>query len=183
MDESKIIFNKDGLQFMKSDKINYKLNFQVENKNIKLFNIIDFSLIKLIYELNPDIYEKINTEIVNDNEIVLTLLIKHFFEDLGLPQRFVFLHIQKFVENNKITFISSSVNNYRPFCVPKEAEILNITTMTIICENITAHKMHFDYHILLNENVEMPEFAENIIGQIIHKIFKRVKQFIENVRI
>ena len=68
MDESKILFNKDGLQFIKLTKNTYKLQFQMENNTMDLSKIIDFSLIKLIYDLNPDIYEKVNVEKHNENE-------------------------------------------------------------------------------------------------------------------
>jgi hypothetical protein len=182
MDESKILFNKDGLQFIKLTKNTYKLQFQMENNTMDLSKIIDFSLIKLIYDLNPDIYEKVNVEKQNENEVIVTLLLKHFFEDLGLSQRFIFLHIQKFIENNKITFISSSIANYRPDGLPRDSELLDIKSMNTVCEVITPHKILFHFHIILNENLEVIEFVENLIGKIIYKIFNRVKQFIENVR-
>ena len=54
--------------------------------------------------------------------------------------------------------------------------------MTTVCEVITQHKIQFNFHIILNENLEVIEFVENLIGKIIYKIFNRVKQFIENVR-
>jgi hypothetical protein len=86
----------------------------MENKNIVMSEIIDFNLIKLIYDLNPDVYEKVSIEKVNDNEVILTLLIKHFFEDLGLPQRFSFIHMIKIIEDTQISFVGQSIKSHKP---------------------------------------------------------------------
>jgi len=181
MDSEIILFNNDGLKFVKLDKNIYSLQFYIKNNNIYLPNIIDFSLLKLIYELNPDIYEYINTENHKENEKIATILMKHFFEDLGISQRFLLLHIQKIIEPNKITFVSSSIRNFKPDCLPKESELLDIKTMKTICEIENPHKIKFHFNIILNDHIIVPEFVENIIGKVIHKIFIRVKQFIENV--
>ena len=68
--DSKIIYEKDGMIFTKIDDKKYCLTFSMENKNILIANIIDFSLFKLIYELNGDIYESVNLTKINENEAV-----------------------------------------------------------------------------------------------------------------
>ena len=82
MDLAVTLFDKDGFKFSCLKKNHYSLTFSMENNKIVLSKIIDFNLIKLIYDLNPDVYEKVNIEKINDNEVILTLLMKHFFEDL-----------------------------------------------------------------------------------------------------
>jgi len=37
--------------------------------------------------------------------------------------------------------------------------------------------------VLFEDYVKIPQFAEKMVGLILNKIFKRVKQFIENVRV
>ena len=67
------------------NKINvgeYNISFYLENNNIQLDNIIDFHLIKLLYELNQDIYEKIELKIVNDTQAIFLAINKHLFQDL-----------------------------------------------------------------------------------------------------
>jgi hypothetical protein len=66
--------------------------------------------------------------------------------------------------------------------MPDDAEILNMDNFNVICEIINSHKILFNFTIIFNENVNVPNFAEKIIGQIINKIFNRLKQFIENIR-
>jgi hypothetical protein len=47
---------------------------------------------------------------------------------------------------------------------------------------MTDHAIAFNFNILFNPDINIPPFAEKMVGIIINKIFKRVKQFIENVR-
>jgi hypothetical protein len=51
MGDFDILYSKDGFTFAKNSKNNYSLTFQMENKSIILSKIIDFSLVKLIYDL------------------------------------------------------------------------------------------------------------------------------------
>jgi hypothetical protein len=155
----------------------------MENHHIILANIIDFNLIKLIYDLNSDIYEKVILDKINDDEAVATLLMKHFFEDLGLPQRFSFLHIKKIVEERRIIFVSQSIRSHKPEGMPEEAELMAINDLTSICNIVTPHKINFSFNIVFDPIMNIPPFAEKMVGLILFKIFKRVKQFIENVRL
>jgi hypothetical protein len=181
--DSEILFEKDGLKFIKIKKNTYNLVFSMENNNIILSKIIDFNLVNLIYELNKDIYEKVNVKKINENEIIVNFLIKHFFEDLGLPQRFSYIYMKKKMETNKIVFESQTIRGERPPGMPDDAELLNMEKINTECLIITPHKIVFNVNIIFDDNVNIPSFAEKMVGVIINKIFKRVKQFIENVRI
>jgi hypothetical protein len=182
MDSENILFNKDGFTFVCVKKNHYKLQFNMENKNIILSKIIDFSLIKLIYDLNPDVYEKVNIERLNENEVITTLLMKHLFEDLGLPQRFSHVHMIKTIEEGKIVFNSQSIKDQRPEGMPDDAELMAIQQLNCTCNIITNHNINFSVNVIFEPNMNVPPFAEKLVGMILHKIFKRVKLFIENVR-
>jgi len=181
MEKEHLIFKKESLQFIRLDKNKYKLTFLMENKNILISSIIDFTLIKLICELNSDIYEKYSIENINNNEIICTLLMKNFFEDLGFLQNYSHLHIQKFYEEKKVIFKSHSIHSEKPDTIPDDAELLSIKEMTNICEIITPHIIHFSFYINFEQNVNIPNFAEKMVGIVLNKIFNRVKQFIENI--
>ena len=62
------ILNKDGVKFSRIKKNYYTLEFTIENPNLVLSKIIDFSLFKLIQDLNPDIYDKIEIQRINERE-------------------------------------------------------------------------------------------------------------------
>ena len=178
-----ILFNKEGFIFSRIKKNQYKLEFAIENKNIIISKVIDLNLIKLIYDLNPDVYEKVELEKLNDFEAFACLLLKHFFEDLGLSQKYCFIHIQKTIEERKIIFKSQSIKTHRPEWIPSDAEQMNIQDFISVCDIITPHYVNFTFNVLFDPNYNIPSFAEKMVGNILFKIFKRVKQFIENVRI
>ena len=66
--------------------------------------------------------------------------------------------------------------------ISSNAELLNITNSTLNCEIITPHKINIECNFLL-EHINIPEIVEKLIGIILYKIFKRLKQFIEIIKI
>jgi hypothetical protein len=182
MSQEQILLNKDGLVLKKTNKNHYNLEFDLMNKHIVLPKILDFSIVKLVYDLNKDVYEKVNLEKINDNEAIITILLKHFFEDLGLPQKFSHVHITKYVEDDKIVFKNESIRTSRPEYIPENAELVLIKNMTTTCSIISDHHIKQNINIMLDNNMPIPQFMEKMFVAILNKMFKRVKQFIENIR-
>jgi hypothetical protein len=180
--DSKILYEKDGMKFTKLENKKYCLDFSMENKNINMANIVDFSLIKLVYDLNGDIYESVDLQKLSENQSTVTLLMKHLFEDLGLPQSYSYLHMTKTMDNNQIIFRSQTIHSEIPPGIPNDAKLMAMKENIGICELVTPDKVDFSFTVLFEDYVEIPIFAEKMIGLILNKIFKRVKQFIENFR-
>ena len=90
----------------------------------------------------------VNIEQLNDSEAIITLLMKHFFEDLGLPQRFSYMYMKKTVEERKITFMSESIKSHRPPNMPQDAELMVIENMICIFDIITPYKVNFSCNII-----------------------------------
>ena len=179
----KVLFEKDNMKFTKITDKKYCMTFSMENHNIILANAIDINLIKLIYDLNPDVYESVLLEKINDDESVVTLLLRNFFEDLGLPQKYSYLRVKKTFSNNTIIFNSQSIKSDRPTNIPASAERVAMKENIGLCEIITPHKVNFSFTVIFEDNIIIPSFMEKMIGVILNKIFKRVKQFIENITI
>ena len=177
------LYSKEGFLFIKNEKNNYSLSFEIENTHIILPKIIDFNLVKLIYDLNNDIYEKVNLQIINENEATINLLMKHLFEDLGLPQSFSYVHLKKINRGNTITFESQTIKSERPAGMPVDAELMPIKNMICDFNIITPYKVQFTCNIQFEHTMIVPSIAEKLVGLILYKIFNRVKQFIENVRV
>ena len=91
--ESAVIINKDGFQIKKQSKNQYSVSFSLENTKIRIPEIINFDFIKIIYELSPDLFETTSLEKINDTEAILVLLVKPLFEDLGVSQKYLKLHM------------------------------------------------------------------------------------------
>jgi len=181
MDLEVDLFIKDDFKFSRLKKNQYTIEFTIENNNINISKIIDFNLIQLIYELNPDIYENVNIQKLNDNEIIATLLLKHFFEDLGLSQKFLFIHLKKNIEDKNVIFKSTTIKNNKPEGIPEEAELIIIKELINSFYTITPHKVKMINNIIFDPLMIIPILTEKMIGTILHKMFKRVKQFIENI--
>ena len=167
----------------------YNISFYLENNNIQLDNIIDFHLIKLLYELNQDIYEKIELKIVNDTQAILLAINKHLFQDLGISQKYTHLNIIKKKQGtSKIIFDLQTVNPNSTelsmsHLIPEKAEQLPIEQFIIVCNVINQNKIEFRINFKLDiDTIELPDFVENALCKIFIKMFKRVKQFIENIR-
>ena len=178
-----IILNKDGFKITKCATNNYKLHFHLENNNIYIEKIIDFPLIKLVYDLNPDVYEQTTIEKISDTQAKITLLLKHFFEDLGMPQRYSYVHMTKHVARNNITFITKSITTEKPHGMPADSELMPIQDLVASFDIETLHMTAVTLDIWFDKRFNVPVFAEKIIIQILFKVFKRVKQFIENIAI
>ena len=52
---------------------------------------------KSYYEKNKDIYEKTDLIILNENEAEILFIMKNLFPDLGLPQRYAYLKVNKLI--------------------------------------------------------------------------------------
>jgi hypothetical protein len=182
---STVLFNKNGLTFIKKNNTEFTLEFSLENEKIILYKIIDFDLIKLIYDLNSDIYEKIYYNKINDTTVELVSIVKHLFKDLGLPQRFTHLSINKSIIENNILFKAKSIYDNSNFNeIPKNAEQIPIENIIIKCNNINDHKVHFEVTIHLKPNkINIPPYIEKMVAVLWGKIFNRLKQFIENIRV
>ena len=63
---------------------NYRLTTTIENKNISVTDLLDFRLINLMYQTNLDNFEKIYTNILNENEATVFLRMVHFFKNFGI---------------------------------------------------------------------------------------------------
>lgn len=182
MTDHVVLYSKEGFVFSKNQKNNYSLTFEMENNHIILAKIIDFNLVKLMYDLNNDIYEKVNLKIINENEATINLLLKHLFEDLGFLQSFSYVHVKKISEENNISFDAQTIKSQTPEGMPENAELIPIRNMNCNCHIITQHKINFTFNVIFENHILIPQVLEKIVGLILYKIFNRLKLFIENVR-
>jgi len=167
----------------------YNIKFYLENNNIHLAKTIDFNLIKLLYELNQDIYEKIDLKIFNDTQATILAINKHLFQDLGISQKYSHLKISKYIlGSGKIIFDLQTLKtnpseHSMSHLIPEKAEQLPIKQFTISCNVINQHKIEFGIDFKIDiDTIELPVFVENALCKIFIKMFKRVKQFIENIQ-
>lgn len=183
-DAFEMIHNKDGTAIFKLADGCFRIGFSIVNKNTMLNSILNFDLMKLVHDLNKDICEKMELQKLDDSYAIMTLLIKNFFEDLGIPQKFSCLQIHKQVFNEQETeFIFSTFTNYKPSWLPSDLELAYIDKMTLRCFCENPHQVNFDCMIKFPNNQNLPAFVQKMSVMIVHKIINRLKQFIENVNV
>ena len=184
---TKIISDKNGMKLVRKPNNEFNFVCTIENKHIYLDKIINFELIKLIFEINNDIYEKVIMNKIDDNNAEFIFIMKHFFADIGLPQRYYHFMMKKNfnVNENKIVFTSETINRNKPDFIGKDIEFLPINNMIYECQftSLQRDKMLFSALISFDKNLSIPEYVEKVVGLIVNKIFIRVKQFIEIYRI
>jgi len=182
--EQKIIHQKNGIVIKLLYKNKYELSFEIENNNIILKKLLNFQLMRIIYEVNKDIFDDFSLDIYSDNEADIYLSFKHFFEDLGFPKRYSLLHVNMHNDTNSVIFTANTIYNTplknTNYNVNVNSTILPIDNLQITCNIVTAHKIKIVNVITFNTSFEIPGFVEKMSVQIFNKIFLRIKQFIEN---
>lgn len=197
INQPKTLLQKDGMKFVKLSTNQFDLSFTLKNEHIRMPEVIDFNLIQLIYKLNPDIYEQSLVQPLTSNEgegegeeensCCITLLMRHFFEDLGLPQKYSHMKMKREMDfhNNTIHFTSSSsmpTSYSKPDFVPSDAELVPIVHFDIMVHCLSQHVCEFHCLLQLDNKFKMMPFMEKTIGIIVHKVFSRGREFIENIR-
>jgi hypothetical protein len=179
MTESKIIFTKNDINIEKKDN-NYHLLVSLANPNIYIPKLIDFSLLDIFYALNKDIFDDYKMTIHNDNKATIYFLFKHYYADLGITQKYVYLNV--FIEKNQtdIQFKCSTIDSHKPYNLPKGVELLLFNNIDVNCNIITQHNVELSSIMILNSKFIIPEFLEKFSMTMFSKIILRIKQFIEN---
>jgi hypothetical protein len=173
---------ENTLLFTKMGRNQYGLAFSLENNNLYLPAIVNLDFIKVIYSLSPEIFSSIHLEKINDNEGVLLILVKPLFEDFGIVQRFMYLHVKCIQSGNTIIIESQTIRDVRPTGVPTDAELINIDSFTNDFTFHSPHKMDIVNRIILGTDVVIPPFIDKIVQSLVTKIFRRVKQFVETAK-
>jgi len=182
LNNGELIMDNNGIKIFRKAKNNYKITFFFENRCIDISKIIDFSLFQILYELNTDIFEYCNIEKDSTNTNAnITLLIKNIFEDIGINQQVSYINIQKHVTPQKITFISNTIKDHHPRNIPTHIELLDVNKFICECDIVSLHRANFTIDMIIDNSHNLQSVIEKTSKLIFKKIFKRIKQFIENI--
>ena len=161
----KVFFEKENIRMSKTPEDEYHIQCIIENNKLFLEKIIDFDLLKLIYDLNVDVYEKTELHKINESEANILFIMKNLFPDLGMPQRFAYLKVRKIVEKypdtektqktqktKKIIFQSEFILDengqmMKPTHLPQDVYPLPIEYLETECLFLSDHKIHISNKI------------------------------------
>ena len=185
-DDFKVITDKDGIRFLKSKDNIFSIRFSILNNFVSLPEVVNFNFIRLIYDLNPDVYEYVNVNISdNGEEAHFLVTMKHFFKDLGLPQKYSSLHVTQTPYNSKLNtteFYGKTTTTQKPPNLPNKAELLPLQHMNIKCEFRSNHEVNFSVELIFEDNFSLLPMVEKLVGKILYKIFNNTKKFIQGLR-
>jgi len=181
---NKIISNKNGIIFTKLNNNEYTFTYHINNTNLNLKEHINLYIFKHFEKFKQNFFDKINLNFINKDEGTILFLLKHFFEDIGLPQYYFYKYIKLenlIDENIIINFTSNNLekndiitDNIEEFCVDKLQIKLNFE------DN---NNLNGILYVEVNENMELYNFIEKIIGVVLTKIILILKYIIENYHI
>lgn len=183
--ESKILIDKKDHKMIRLKKNFYLFEYEIDNEKILLDKIVNLDLIKLIYEINKDVFDGFYLDINSDKTVATAFfLFKHFFQDFGMSQKYSHLDvsIEKSESESKIIY-RVKTNDTLPNNIEPESkkELIPVSNIVVVCDLITPHKMHIKISTTFHKNFDLPEFIEKMTTNIISKIFLRIKQFIEKI--
>ena len=177
--KEKIFVNKPKLMISRNKKNNYKVVMKIENTKIFMEKILNFQLIKLIFEINKTNFECcLLEEEENGQEANLYLLVKPLFKDLGVLQRYISLHLTK--KDNEYYGVSfPEYGKKHNTC--KNAILSPIKEMTISSSFPTPHKMILTIQIIVQDDYEMNMVFEKILVNFLKNIYSQTITFIEKI--
>ena len=181
---NKIISNKDGIIFTKLSKNEYTFTTKTINTNINLKEHMNVYVFKHFEKFKQNFLHKIDLIFINNNEGVILFLFKHFFEDIGFPQYYFhkYVNLEKLDDENIIIHFTSN-NLEHNYLITDETEEFCFDKFQIKLNFDDEHNLTGILYVEVNENMELYNFIEKIIGVILTKIILILKYIIENYHI
>ena len=178
MEVNKTILDKDGIAIKKITDEHFKISFTVKSK-VDIKTIFNVNFIKLIYELNADIFNTLSAEPINESEQHMFLSCKDLFADLGIPQyyyNFSVKHIFNDLDNAASSLIITPIyinnrDNDTAMFIPLTYCDMTCTTV----DNIG----FFNIDIRINNtNLFKSSFFEKMVAMLFYKLINKLKHFI-----
>lgn len=179
----KLVCDKENIVLKKNKENNnaFSLEFDVMNPNIMLRKLIDLKLYQLMFELNKDVLERVETlRSRDDGSIDVLLVFKRFGSELGIAQKYMLLNTTREEDavSGEIRILSKSI--------PYEGNIRGCDVVTssyahLVVSPRTEHHVDVRYAFHMDLVDDLPTYMENIAGLLMKKIFFRLKTFIEKM--
>ena len=178
----KTVCNKEHL-FLKREKMCniFLLQFNLENKNKNLRNIVNINMYSLLYSLNRDNFEKIEIKKwVSPTEVEVLFLFKPFGKELGIKPKYMYIKTIAQVENEKHIYTSSDIDYPNLEELSRYEKVKN-TISTMIVNFESDFRLNINYIFKFELVHSLPIYMENILGLTMKKMFLSLKNFIEMV--
>ena len=135
---NKIISIKDDITFTKINKNTYTFSTTITKFNLKKKLLeLDISFFNIIHNIKQHLTDNIYLEFLNKNEVFVSLLFKHFFQDLGFPQFYFHKYITITRYDTHIDIHLIDINLKNTCFIPQDAEefCFDKLTVSLLFEN------------------------------------------------
>ena len=182
----KLVCDKENMILKRNDENNaFTLAFTVKNDNISLRNIINFKIYELMFALNKDVIEKIDT--INnrdDGSIDVLFIFKRFGSEFGMAQKYMLLNTKREESKHEISIVSQSIQDDKGTIVDAVSgcEVVTSEYGNLFVKLLSEHEANVCYSFHMTLDDDLPIYMENIVGMLMKKIFLRLKSFIENIQ-
>ena len=159
----------------------FLLQFNLENINKNLHDIININMYGLLFNLNRDNFEKIEIKKwISPNEIEVLFLFKPFGKDLGIKPKYMYIKTVAQIQNEKHIYTSVDID-YPNLGELSNYEKVKNTISTMIINFESDFKININYIFKFELVHLLPIYMENILGLTMKKMFLNLKNFIEMV--
>jgi hypothetical protein len=159
----------------------FLLQFNLENRNKNLHDIININMYSLLFNLNRDNFEKIEIKKwISPTEIEVLFLFKPFGKDLGIKPKYMYIKTIIDIKNEKHIYTSFDIDYPNMEEVSNYEKVKN-TISTMIINFESDFKININYIFKLELVHSLPIYMENILGLTMKKMFLNLKNFIEMV--
>jgi len=121
---------------------------------------------------------------ISDNEATFLFLFNPLGADFGIPKKYMYLKTKSHVlSDNIIQYTSKSIEKDETIIhkIKRYEKITCLESSLTITLNSNSN-IHLDYYFNIDIHEDLPNFARNLIGFIMKKVFLNLKSFIENIR-
>ena len=171
------IFNKTPLVIHRISKNKYTVESEMSYGKIDVRKLLEFKCVHILKDLNKDIIENICIYEIDNNFASLFIEYKHFLKDFGFPKFCANLSMERIENDNSICFVCSNNNNTQH--ISSSCTILPINNLFFTFNIERSSKIKIVVNFELDVSFDIPQFVEKFVFHIIHKMFIRVKEFIE----
>lgn len=192
--DNKILLDKNGVKFIKLTDETFNISFTVEN-SLDVRPLINLNLIKLLHDLNPDLFESYNVVNSDEYERHICLLFKDLFADLGIPQYYYNFSLASCSSNATINqdssptikFIITPLHCLEDKCFDNTSlMVVPLTHCEIVCTLVNNTLMnntvgHFNITAHITNAELFNSFFEKMVAMILYKVVNRLKQFISTI--
>ena len=178
----KTVCSKENVLLKREKSCNiFLLQFNLENINKNLHEIINLNMYNLLFTLNKDNIEQIEIKKWNlENEVEVLFLFKPFGKDLGVKPKYMYVKTTANISNDKHIYTSIDIDY--PNCEEvKNYEKVKNAISTMIVNFDSNHKININYIFKFDLIQSLPIYMENILGLIMKKMLLNLKKFIELV--